>query len=59
MNLKLAGKVNLAMAILVIVALVVGIMGITALRSYQQVVDQMAVASRRGLLASRIRRPVA
>ena len=54
MNLKLAGKVNLAMAILVIVALVVGIMGITALRSYQQVVDQMAVASRRGLLAERV-----
>jgi len=53
-NFRLATKVYFSMAILVAVALAVGIMGITTLQSYKHIVDQMGNVSKRALLAERV-----
>ncbi|MGE5506699.1 MAG: methyl-accepting chemotaxis protein [Actinomycetota bacterium] len=53
-SFKLGTKLYLAMAILVVVALSVGGSGITTLRSYKQVVDDMSNVSKRAILAERV-----
>jgi len=54
MQMRIATKVYLAIAMLVAVALIVGLMGITTLRSYKHVVDDMGQVSKRAVLAERV-----
>ena len=53
-GLRLAGKVYLAMALLVLVAVAVGIMGIRTLGSFNRVVGEMGAVSRGAVLAERV-----
>ena len=50
----LAAKVSSAMAILVAVAILVGVMGISTLRAYKQVVDDMAQVSASAVLGEQV-----
>jgi len=53
-QLRLAGKVYFAVAVLVTAVVVVGAMGLTTLRSYKVVVDQMGDVSRSAVLGERV-----
>jgi methyl-accepting chemotaxis protein len=53
-QLRLGTKIYVAIAILVMVALFVGVMGITTLRAYKQVVDEMARVSGSAVLGERV-----
>jgi len=53
-RLKIATRLYLAIAILCVVALVVGVMGITTLRTYKHVVDDMQRVSKSAVLAERV-----
>jgi len=53
-HLRLAGKVFFAVAILAVAVVVVGAMGLTSLRSYKGVVDDMGAVSRSATLGERV-----
>ncbi len=53
-QLRLAGKVYFAVAILVAAVVVVGVMGLSTLRSYKTVVDEMGDVSRSAVLGERV-----
>ncbi|KIL96983.1 Methyl-accepting chemotaxis protein [Paramagnetospirillum magnetotacticum MS-1] len=52
--MRIAGKIYLAVAILVVAVAVVGIMGLSTLRSYKTVVDEMGDVSRSAVLGERV-----
>jgi len=52
-QLRIATKLHLAIAVLAVAALVVGLSGLASLRAYQQVADAMARASRSAVLGER------
>ena len=54
MTMKIAGKVYISLVILLAVALAVGSIAISSLRSYKQVVDEMENVSQRAALAERL-----
>jgi len=53
LRIKLAGKIYLAIAIIVTAALLVGVLGITTLARYKSVVDTMQEGAQRALMAER------
>ena len=53
-QLRIAGKIYLAVAILVVAVVMVGAMGLTTLRSYKAVVDEMGDVSRSAVLGERV-----
>ena len=53
-QLRIAGKLYLAVSILVVAVLVVGAMGLSTLRSYKTVVDEMGDVSRSAVLGERV-----
>lgn len=54
MRLKIAGKIYLTVISFVLVAMVVGAVGIATLRAYSVVADQMEQASQRAVLGERV-----
>ena len=53
-QMRIAGKIYLAVAILVVSVAVVGTMGLSTLRSYKTVVDEMGDVSRSAVLGERV-----
>jgi methyl-accepting chemotaxis protein len=52
--MRLATRIHVAIAILAAVALLVGVMGLSTLRAYKQVVDEMALASKSAVLGEQV-----